>query len=117
MVRHGAAVRRVEASNAALEIVPGTEASRPFLKWAGGKRQLLPSLLRYAPRDAATYFEPFIGGGALFFALQPKRAVLADVNERLIRTYRGGSSKTSSTRLSSSIAFGKRISMPARTPT
>jgi DNA adenine methylase len=79
----------VEASNAALEIVPGTEASRPFLKWAGGKRQLLPSLLRYAPRDAATYFEPFIGGGALFFALQPKRAVLADVNERLIRTYRG----------------------------
>ena len=67
----------------------GTEAGRPFLKWAGGKRQLLSSLLQLAPRNVSTYFEPFVGGGALFFALQPKRAVLADVNERLIRTYKG----------------------------
>jgi DNA adenine methylase len=87
MVRQGAAVKRVEARSAALEIVP--EAGRPFLKWAGGKRQLLPSLMQLAPRDASTYFEPFVGGGALFFALQPKRAVLADVNKRLIRTYKG----------------------------
>ncbi len=65
------------------------DGRRPFIKWAGGKRQLLSSLLRYAPRDAATYFEPFVGGGALFFALRPNRAVLADVNERLVRTYRG----------------------------
>jgi DNA adenine methylase len=89
MVRHGAAVRRVNESNAALKVVSGTDAGRPFLKWAGGKRQLLPSLLRLAPRDTRTYFEPFVGGGALFFALRPKRAVLADVNKRLIRTYRG----------------------------
>lgn len=89
MVMHGAAVRRVNESGAALKVVSGAEAGRPFLKWAGGKRQLLPSLLRLAPRGARTYFEPFVGGGALFFALQPKRAVLADVNKRLIRTYRG----------------------------
>ena len=62
---------------------------RPFVKWVGGKRQLLPTLMERAPRDAATYFEPFIGGGALFFALHPRVAVLADVNERLILTYKG----------------------------
>ena len=64
---------------------------RPFLKWAGGKRQLLPDLLHQVPPDYSgfRYFEPFVGGGALFFALRPKRAVLADVNERLIRTYKG----------------------------
>ena len=56
-----------------------TEA-RPFLKWAGGKRQLLPALLRWAPDRYAVYFEPFVGGGALFFALRPRRAVLADMN-------------------------------------
>jgi DNA adenine methylase len=67
-------------------------ACRPFLKWAGGKRQLLPELLAHAPGppgSRATYYEPFLGGGALFFAQRPRRAVLADVNERLIRTYRG----------------------------
>jgi len=62
---------------------------RPFLKWAGGKRQLLSALLRRAPERHEVYFEPFVGGGALFFALRPSRAVLADLNERLVRTYRG----------------------------
>jgi DNA adenine methylase len=62
---------------------------RPFIKWAGGKRQLLPELLRYVPGQYSRYFEPFVGGGALFFELRAKRALLADVNERLIRTYRG----------------------------
>jgi DNA adenine methylase len=59
------------------------------LKWAGGKRQLLPALLQRTPGRFGTYFEPFVGGGALYFALQPSRAVLADTNARLIRTYRG----------------------------
>jgi DNA adenine methylase len=63
--------------------------SRPFLKWAGGKRQLIPALLRHVPEGFPRYFEPFVGGGALFFTLRPRNAVLADVNERLIRTYRG----------------------------
>jgi DNA adenine methylase len=62
---------------------------RPFIKWAGGKRQLLPELLRYVPEHHGRYYEPFVGGGALFFELRPPVAVLTDVNARLIRTYRG----------------------------
>jgi DNA adenine methylase len=63
--------------------------SRPFLKWAGGKRQLLPALLAHVPERIECYIEPFVGGGALFFQLRPRSALLADVNERLVRTYRG----------------------------
>jgi DNA adenine methylase len=59
------------------------------VKWAGGKRQLLPELLRCVPEHYGRYYEPFVGGGALFFELQPPAAFLTDVNERLIRTYRG----------------------------
>src|SRR5262245_36557351 len=62
---------------------------KPFLKWAGGKRQLLEHLARRVPAAPKVYHEPFLGGGALFFHLQPRRAVLTDSNERLIRTYRG----------------------------
>ena len=62
---------------------------RPFIKWVGGKRQLLPELMRYVPGQFNNYFEPFVGGGALFFELRPKTAVLADANKRLIRTYIG----------------------------
>jgi DNA adenine methylase len=64
-------------------------AARPFVKWAGGKRQLLRELLKHVPSRYGRYFEPFIGGGALFFALRPSLATLADMNERLIRTYTG----------------------------
>jgi DNA adenine methylase len=60
----------------------------PFLKWAGGKRQLLPALSRHIPDTFGTYFEPFLGGGALFFHLAPAKAVLGDSNERLIRACR-----------------------------
>ncbi len=65
--------------------------AKPFVKWVGGKRQLLSELVRYAPdrNQIDTYYEPFVGGGALFFHLRPRRAILADLNERLIRTYRG----------------------------
>lgn len=62
--------------------------AHPFLKWVGGKRQLLPELLARVPARYGTYHEPFLGGAALFFAMQPKRAVLSDSNLRLIRTYR-----------------------------
>ena len=61
--------------------------AEPFLKWVGGKRQLLPELLPRVPKKYGTYYEPFLGGGALFFALEPERAVLGDVNSRLITTY------------------------------
>jgi DNA adenine methylase len=59
----------------------------PFLKWAGGKRQLLDEIRRYVPADYETYFEPFVGGGAVFFEIQPQRAVINDLNTELILTY------------------------------
>lgn len=59
----------------------------PFLKWAGGKTRLLPTLLTYTPARFNTYIEPFVGGGALFFALQPRKAILADSNPELINCY------------------------------
>jgi DNA adenine methylase len=88
MRKNEAAATRIDGG-VPLVLASETSIGRPFLKWAGGKRQLLPSLLQHSPSNPPTYFEPFIGGGALFFAMRPKRAVLADVNARLIRTYRG----------------------------
>src|SRR4051812_813886 len=69
-----------------------TPGAAPFLKWAGGKRALVDRILAAAPKKIATYYEPFLGGGAVFFALAGERrfarAVLADVNDELIRCYR-----------------------------
>ena len=62
-------------------------AAHPFLKWTGGKRQLLPELLARVPKSYEVYHEPFLGGGALFFALGPRRARLSDANRELVRTY------------------------------
>jgi DNA adenine methylase len=66
-------------------------STKPFLKWAGGKRQLLPDIARHIPAERLrhTYHEPFLGGGAVFFHLRPQRAILSDSNHRLIRAYRG----------------------------
>jgi len=60
---------------------------RPFLKWVGGKTQLLPSLLEMIPERTGAYHEPFVGGGALFFELAPKQATLSDLNQELIDCY------------------------------
>jgi DNA adenine methylase len=62
--------------------------AKPFLKWAGGKNQLLPEILARLPERFNRYFEPFIGGGAVLFALEPRRAFISDINETLINTYR-----------------------------
>lgn len=67
--------------------LPTLEAPAPFLKWAGGKGRLLDQILPMLPETWGTYYEPFIGGGALFFNMRPDRAVISDVNERLIDAY------------------------------
>lgn len=65
--------------------------AEPVLKWAGGKRQLLPAILARLPQRIETYFEPFVGGGAVFFALAAerrfRRAVLSDRNPDLVDVY------------------------------
>jgi len=72
--------------------IPDVDA-RPFVKWAGGKRSLLPRLVEheYVPAHFGTYYEPFVGGGALFFSLynrgRIRRAHLNDANARLMTTY------------------------------
>ena len=62
---------------------------KPFLKWAGGKRQLLDVLLQYTNNiGAGRYFEPFIGGGSLFFALQRNESIINDFNPEIINAYK-----------------------------
>lgn len=65
------------------------KAVAPFLRWIGGKRQIISSLVRFAPKNLPirVYREPFLGAGSLFFALQPRYAVLSDLNEPLINCY------------------------------
>lgn len=63
------------------------EETYPIVKWVGGKRQLMFELLKNMPKDYNRYFEPFIGGGALFFELQPNNAYISDMNEELINLY------------------------------
>jgi DNA adenine methylase len=74
-----------------LPSVPEARSPRPFVKWAGGKGQLLQQLKRCFPRYFPTYYEPFLGGGAVFFHLVEDRphfnAVLSDINKELINAY------------------------------
>lgn len=62
----------------------------PFLKWVGGKRQLAPILKDLMPplSQIREYVEPFVGGGGMFFSLQPERAIINDLNEELINVYK-----------------------------
>ena len=60
----------------------------PFIKWVGGKRQLLEILREHMPKTYGRYYEPFIGGGALLLDVQPKNAVINDVNKQLLNVYR-----------------------------
>lgn len=61
----------------------------PFMKWVGGKRQLMSSIVEHLPKNIRdyNYIEPFIGGGAVFFHLQPKNAIINDFNKELINVY------------------------------
>ena len=68
--------------------------AKPFVKWVGGKRRVIPNLISEMPEEFDHYYEPFIGGGALFFHLRSlnvladNKITIADANLRLVRTYR-----------------------------
>ncbi|MGT2925721.1 DNA adenine methylase [Streptococcus cuniculipharyngis] len=68
-------------------ILQSQESLQPFTKWTGGKRQLLPEIKSLMPEHYGNYFEPFVGGGALFFDLVPKTATINDFNIELINCY------------------------------
>ena len=72
-IKHGSSFRKSE--------------TYPIVKWVGGKRQLMFELIKNMPKSYNRYFEPFIGGGALFFELQPEQAYISDMNEELINLY------------------------------
>lgn len=74
------------AEQAVKKVMPAQ--AKPILKWAGGKTQMLGDLLPKVPASYGKYIEPFIGGGAMFFALQPENAVIADSNPELVNMYR-----------------------------
>ncbi len=61
--------------------------ARPFVKWVGGKGRLVSELTKYLPETYRDYYEPFVGGGAIFFSLNPKRAYINDLNLVLITLY------------------------------
>lgn len=76
------------------QLIPGqpspdqpSPAAKPFVKWVGGKRSILKTIIQYLPKAFESYVEPFVGGGALFFATQCKHSALSDVNARLITAY------------------------------
>ncbi|MDD6652693.1 MAG: Dam family site-specific DNA-(adenine-N6)-methyltransferase [Clostridium sp.] len=61
--------------------------AKPFVKWAGGKRSIVDKLVKLAPDEYKTYYEPFVGGGAMLYELQPKKAVINDYNAELMNVY------------------------------
>ena len=92
MTPQGPAIEKDGVTAAPLAEESSPVDAKPFLKWVGGKRQLLREITRHAPSSFGRYHEPFVGGGAVFFHLRQTRpacpAFLTDSNERLIRAYR-----------------------------
>ena len=62
---------------------------KPMIKYRGGKSKEIPNIMWYIPRFRGRYIEPFLGGGALFFYLEPREAIINDINEKLIKFYLG----------------------------
>ena len=61
--------------------------AKPFVKWAGGKRAIVNKLVKLSPHEYDTYYEPFVGGGAMLFELSPQKAVINDYNKELMNVY------------------------------
>ena len=61
--------------------------AKPCVKWAGGKRSIVDKFINLVPEDYKTYYEPFVGGGAMLYELQPKKAVINDYNTELMNVY------------------------------
>ena len=68
-------------------VVPPVQDCQPFLRWAGSKRRLLPTLQTFWTKKHKRYVEPFAGSACLFFAIRPPKAILGDLNPELIGTY------------------------------
>jgi DNA adenine methylase len=83
----GLIVTQADSSAALPDTSTLTILPRPFLKWAGGKSRLIAQYQPYLPTNVRTYYEPFLGGGALFFHLKPQRAILSDINPELVNVY------------------------------
>lgn len=64
------------------------DVMKPFLKWPGGKQWLANNYIDFFPDDYNTYFEPFLGGASVFFALQPQHAILSDINDEIVNLYK-----------------------------
>ena len=62
---------------------------KPMIKYRGGKSKEIPHIMWHIPRFTGRYIEPFLGGGALFFYLEPRRAIINDINSKLMGFYRG----------------------------
>ena len=80
----------IAPSAATANVLEPQLATKPFVRWAGGKTRLLPQILPHVPSSFGNYFEPFLGGGAMFFAVQDRidgRAHLADLNEHLVAAW------------------------------
>ncbi|WP_277869726.1 DNA adenine methylase [[Mycoplasma] phocidae] len=67
--------------------IPEKNKLLPFVKWAGGKKQLLNEIKKYMPEKFNNYYEPFVGGGAVLFSIQPHKAYINDNNKELIYLY------------------------------
>ena len=81
--------RSLRSGPLAAEAPEGAPRARPFVKWAGGKRSLAARIWEQAPTAFGDYYEPFVGGGSVFFAMpeRPGKAFLSDVNRELITAY------------------------------
>lgn len=73
-----------------MQLIEGSLTLKPLLKWAGGKRHIASKIEKYFPSNwrEGVYFEPFFGGGAIFFHLEPKESIISDLNPRLIGFYK-----------------------------